>query len=85
VLERSLGSNPDISKKYKMGDISKGVANTHSSPPKKVVYSVYKPPRLMLNNFCNWFTYICRLNILCCAQRRAGEQLQLGGLDPGDG
>jgi hypothetical protein len=25
---RSLGSNPDISQKYKMGDISKGVANT---------------------------------------------------------
>ncbi len=24
----SLGSNPDISQKYKMGDISKGVANT---------------------------------------------------------
>jgi hypothetical protein len=24
----SLGSNPDISKKYKMEDISKGVANT---------------------------------------------------------
>jgi hypothetical protein len=23
-----LGSNPDISLKYKMGDISKGVANT---------------------------------------------------------
>ncbi len=23
-----LGSNPDISQKYKMGDISKGVANT---------------------------------------------------------
>jgi hypothetical protein len=23
----SLGSNPDISQKYKMGDISKGVAN----------------------------------------------------------
>jgi hypothetical protein len=25
----SLGSNPDISEKYKMGDISKRVANTH--------------------------------------------------------
>jgi hypothetical protein len=24
----SLGSNPDISQKYKMGDISNGVANT---------------------------------------------------------
>jgi hypothetical protein len=24
----SLGSNPDICQKYKMGDISKGVANT---------------------------------------------------------
>jgi hypothetical protein len=24
----SLGSNPDISQKYKMGDLSKGVANT---------------------------------------------------------
>jgi hypothetical protein len=25
----SLGSNPDISKKYKIGDISKGVAEAH--------------------------------------------------------
>jgi hypothetical protein len=25
----SLDSNPDISQKYKMGDISKGLANTH--------------------------------------------------------
>jgi hypothetical protein len=24
----SMGSNPDISQKYEMGDISKGVANT---------------------------------------------------------
>jgi hypothetical protein len=32
----SLGSNPDISQKYNMGDISKGVASTHSSPPKKL-------------------------------------------------
>jgi hypothetical protein len=24
----SLGSNPDISQKYEMGDMSKGVANT---------------------------------------------------------
>jgi hypothetical protein len=31
----SLGSNPDITQKYKMGDISKGVANT-LSPPKKI-------------------------------------------------
>jgi hypothetical protein len=30
----SLGSNPDISQKYKMCDISKGVANTSYSPPK---------------------------------------------------
>jgi len=29
----SLGSNPDISQKYKMGDISKGMT-THSCPPK---------------------------------------------------
>jgi hypothetical protein len=27
----SLGSNPDISQKHKMGDIRKGVANTHST------------------------------------------------------
>jgi hypothetical protein len=26
--DTSLGSNPDISQEYKMGDISKGVANT---------------------------------------------------------
>jgi hypothetical protein len=31
----SLGSNPDITQKYKIDDISKGVNNTHSSPPKK--------------------------------------------------
>jgi hypothetical protein len=31
----SLGLNPDISQKYKMGSIIKGVANTlHFSPPK---------------------------------------------------
>jgi hypothetical protein len=27
-ISSSLGSNPDISQKYAMGDISKGVANT---------------------------------------------------------
>ncbi len=27
VARRSLGSNPDISQKYKMADISKGVVN----------------------------------------------------------
>ncbi len=33
--DSSLGSNPDISKKYKMGEISKEVVNTtHSSRPK---------------------------------------------------
>ncbi len=32
----SLGSNPDISQKYEMGDISKGVASpAHYSPSKK--------------------------------------------------
>jgi len=31
----SLGSNPDISQKYKMGDMSKGVANT-LMPAKKM-------------------------------------------------
>ncbi len=31
----SLGPNPDISQKYKMGVTSKGVANTLYSPPKK--------------------------------------------------
>jgi len=77
-------------KNTKMGDIRKGVAIKLSSPPKKrlfknINHSFHKPPRLMLNNLCNWLTYISRLNILCCAQRRAGEQLQLGGLDPGDG
>ncbi len=35
----SLGSNPDISQKYKMCDISKGVA-THSSPSKKYTKNV---------------------------------------------
>ncbi len=33
----SLCSYPDISQNYKMGDISKGTANTHSSPPKKCI------------------------------------------------
>jgi hypothetical protein len=28
LVARSLGSNPDISQKYKMGDINKGGANT---------------------------------------------------------
>jgi hypothetical protein len=28
VPNTGMGSNPDISQKYKMGDISKGVANT---------------------------------------------------------
>ncbi len=27
AASKSLGSNPDISQKYRMGDISKGVAN----------------------------------------------------------
>jgi hypothetical protein len=35
----SLGSNPDIVQKYKMGDISKGVANT-LSPAKKIFKKV---------------------------------------------
>jgi hypothetical protein len=33
----SLGSNPDISQKYKMNDISKG-EHTLSGPPKNTVY-----------------------------------------------
>jgi hypothetical protein len=33
----SLGSYPDISQKYTMGDISKGVASTFSSPPKNYI------------------------------------------------
>ncbi len=28
LLRQYMGSNPDISQKYKMGDISKGLANT---------------------------------------------------------
>jgi hypothetical protein len=32
----SLGSNPDISKKYKMGDISQGVANTLARQKNKI-------------------------------------------------
>jgi hypothetical protein len=40
----SLGSNPDISQKYKMGDISKEVAKKRLAPKK-----VYK------KNYCeNW-------------------------------
>jgi hypothetical protein len=31
----SLGSNPDISQKYKTGDISNGVANTRTPKNKK--------------------------------------------------
>ncbi len=81
-------------KNTKMGDIRKGVAIKLSSPPKKrlfknINHSFHKPPRLMLNNFCSWFIYL-HLFIaynykICCVQRREGEQLQLGGLDPGDG
>ncbi len=37
----SLGSNSDISHTYKMGDISEGVANTHSSLPKKYTKSIF--------------------------------------------
>ncbi len=40
VCGSSLGSNPDISRKYKMGDISTGVANTQFSPPKKYTKKV---------------------------------------------
>ncbi len=34
----SLGSNPDISQKYKIGDISKGVANTLACQKIVVLY-----------------------------------------------
>ncbi len=35
TYDSSLSSNPDIAQKYKMGDISKGVAKpTHYSSPK---------------------------------------------------
>jgi hypothetical protein len=34
VTANSLGSNPDSPKISQMGDISKGVASTHSSPSK---------------------------------------------------
>jgi hypothetical protein len=36
----SLGSNPDISQKYKMGDISKGVANTKKNLLYYIVLSI---------------------------------------------
>jgi hypothetical protein len=32
----SLGSNPDFPQKYTIGDISKGVVMTNSSPPKNI-------------------------------------------------
>jgi hypothetical protein len=34
----SLGSNPDISLKYKMGDINNGVANTHTLARQKNIH-----------------------------------------------
>jgi hypothetical protein len=38
MLRQSLGSNQDISQKYKMGDMSLGLEwPTHSSPPKKYI------------------------------------------------
>jgi hypothetical protein len=38
----SLGSNPDISEKYKMGDISKGVANTLQPAKKTNIFCILK-------------------------------------------
>jgi hypothetical protein len=35
----SLGSNPDVSQKYKMGDISEGVANTRLKNKQKKLCS----------------------------------------------
>ncbi len=44
-FQRCLGSNPDISKKYELGDLSKGGANTQAPlPPKNVVYGRLKVP-----------------------------------------
>jgi hypothetical protein len=43
----SLGSNPDISQKYKMGDISNGVANTFEAAKK-----IYKKI-IVLESFCS--------------------------------
>jgi hypothetical protein len=36
-----LGSNPDISQKYKMGDIKQREWPTHSKPPKKYFTTNY--------------------------------------------
>jgi hypothetical protein len=37
----SLGSNPDISKQYKIGNISTGVADTHTPANKKYTKKIY--------------------------------------------
>jgi hypothetical protein len=61
----SLGSNPDISKNYKMGDKSKGVANTHK-PAKKI------------HNNKNSHERILRQNKVC--EARSSSKYQLAAL-----
>jgi hypothetical protein len=39
-----MGSNPDISEKYKMGDISKGVAHTQHVARLKIKKNVFTHP-----------------------------------------
>jgi hypothetical protein len=41
VTAAPLGSNPDISKKYKMGDINKGVAKNALALPKNIQKMYY--------------------------------------------
>ncbi len=41
-----MGSNPDNSQKYKMDDISEGVANIHSIPPKKYTKKTIEEERV---------------------------------------
>jgi hypothetical protein len=56
-----MGSNPDISQKYKMGNISKLVANTYSSPLKNIQkkYIIHEPLvvlRAELRVDCCWIS-----------------------------
>jgi hypothetical protein len=55
----SLGSNPDSSQKYKMGDISKGLANTLKAPEnniqKNFLVKFYCSRKVQVPYFIDWW------------------------------
>ncbi len=66
----SLGSNPDISQKYKMGDISKEVANTlwRAKRYTKKIGSSPLPP--FVSNISRMSAYLVTLSATCGEDRR---------------